>query len=60
MSEINSSNQSLTKILDKLGINSAKEKFTPKETKDQLGDPLRESRPPLGSTLAPTPRDATH
>ena len=26
MSEINSSNQSLTKILDKLGINSAKEK----------------------------------
>ena len=37
MSEINSSNQSLTNILDKLGINSAKEKFTPKETKDQLG-----------------------
>ena len=37
MSEINSSNQSLTKILDKLGINSAKEKFAPKETKDQLG-----------------------
>mgnify|MGYP001190028378 FL=1 len=36
MSEINSSNQSLTNILDKLGINSAKEKFTPKETKDQL------------------------
>ena len=37
MSEINSSNQSLTNILDKLGINSAKEKFAPKETKDQLG-----------------------
>ena len=37
MSEINSSNQSLTKILDKLGINSAKEKFAPKEAKDQLG-----------------------
>ena len=37
MSEINSSNQSLTKILDKLGINSSKEKFAPKETKDQLG-----------------------
>ena len=36
MSEINSSNQSLTNILDKLGINSAKEKFAPKETKDQL------------------------
>ncbi len=36
MSEI-SSNQSLTNILDKLGINSAKEKFAPKETKDQLG-----------------------
>ena len=31
MSEINSSNQSLTNILDKLGINSAKEKFTPKK-----------------------------
>ena len=31
MSEINSSNQSLTKILDKLGINSAKEKFTLKK-----------------------------
>ena len=31
MSEINSSNQSLTKILDKLGINSSKEKFAPKE-----------------------------
>ena len=37
MSEISSSNQSLTKILDKLGINSSKEKFAPKETKDQLG-----------------------
>jgi flagellar basal-body rod modification protein FlgD len=37
MSEINSSNQSLTNILDKLGINSAKEKFAPKETRDQLG-----------------------
>ena len=37
MSEINSSNQSLNKILDKLGINSAKEKFAPKEAKDQLG-----------------------
>jgi len=37
MSEINSSNQSLTNILDKLGINSAKEKFAPKNTKDQLG-----------------------
>ena len=37
MSEINSSNQSLTNILDKLGINSAKEKFAPKSTKDQLG-----------------------
>ncbi len=37
MSEINSSNQSLNKILDKLGINSAKEKFAPRETKDQLG-----------------------
>jgi flagellar basal-body rod modification protein FlgD len=37
MSEINSSNQSLTNILDKLGINSSKEKFAPKETKDQLG-----------------------
>ena len=37
MSEINSSNQSLTNILDKLGINSAKEKFAPQETKDQLG-----------------------
>jgi flagellar basal-body rod modification protein FlgD len=37
MSEINSSNQSLTNILDKLGINSAKEKFAPTATKDQLG-----------------------
>jgi flagellar basal-body rod modification protein FlgD len=37
MSEINSSNQSLSNILDKLGINSAKEKFAPKEAKDQLG-----------------------
>ena len=37
MSEINSSNQSLNNILDKLGINSSKEKFAPKETKDQLG-----------------------
>jgi len=37
MSEINSSNQSLTNILDKLGINASKEKFAPKETKDQLG-----------------------
>ena len=37
MSEINSSNQSLTNILDKLGINSAKEKFAPKDTKNQLG-----------------------
>mgnify|MGYP002631218171 FL=1 len=37
MSEINSSNQSLTNILDKLGINSAKEKGAPKEIKDQLG-----------------------
>ena len=37
MSEINSSNQSLNNILDKLGINSAKEKFAPKETRDQLG-----------------------
>ena len=37
MSEINSSNQSLTNILDKLGINSAKEKNAPKEIKDQLG-----------------------
>jgi len=37
MSEINSSNQSLTNILDKLGINSAKEKNGPKEIKDQLG-----------------------
>ena len=36
MSEINTSNQSLNKILDKLGINSSKEKFAPKETKDQL------------------------
>ena len=37
MAEINSSNQSLTNILDKLGINSAKEKGAPKEIKDQLG-----------------------
>ena len=37
MSEINSSNQSLNNILDKLGINSSKEKFAPRETKDQLG-----------------------
>ena len=37
MSEINSSNQSLSNILDKLGINSSKEKFAPKEAKDQLG-----------------------
>ena len=37
MAEINSSNQSLTNILDKLGINSAKEKNAPKEIKDQLG-----------------------
>ena len=37
MSEINSSNQSLTNILDKLGINASKEKYAPKETKDQLG-----------------------
>ena len=37
MSEINSSNQSLTNILDKLGINSAKEKFAPKDSKNQLG-----------------------
>ena len=37
MSEINSSNQWLTNILDKLGINASKEKFAPKETKDQLG-----------------------
>ena len=37
MSEINSSNQSLTNILDKLGINSAKDKFAPPEAKDQLG-----------------------
>ena len=37
MAEINSSNQSLTNILDKLGINSAKEKNGPKEIKDQLG-----------------------
>ena len=37
MSEINSSNQSLNNILDKLGINSAKEKFAPKDTKNQLG-----------------------
>jgi flagellar basal-body rod modification protein FlgD len=37
MSEINSSNQSLNNILDKLGIISAKEKFAPKDTKNQLG-----------------------
>ena len=37
MAEISSSNQSLTNILDKLGINSAKEKGAPKEIKDQLG-----------------------
>jgi flagellar basal-body rod modification protein FlgD len=37
MSEINSSNQSLSNILDKLGINSSKEKFAPKDVKDQLG-----------------------
>jgi flagellar basal-body rod modification protein FlgD len=37
MSEINSSNQSLNNILDKLGINSSKEKFAPREIKDQLG-----------------------
>ena len=36
MSEINSSNQSLTNILDKLGINSAKEKFAPKKLKINL------------------------
>lgn len=36
MSEI-TSNQSLNKILDKLGINSSKEKFAPREVKDQLG-----------------------
>ena len=36
MSEI-SSNQSLNKILDQLGINSTKDKFAPKKMKDQLG-----------------------
>ena len=36
MSEI-SSNQSLNKILDQLGINKSKEKFAPREVKDQLG-----------------------
>ena len=36
MSEI-SSNQSLNKILDQLGINSSKDKFSPKQMKDQLG-----------------------
>ena len=36
MSEI-SSNQSLNKILDQLGINSSKDKFAPKKMKDQLG-----------------------
>ena len=36
MSEI-TPNQSLNKILDKLGINSSKEKFAPREVKDQLG-----------------------
>ena len=36
MSEI-SSNQSLNKILDQLGINKTKEKFAPREVKDQLG-----------------------
>ena len=36
MSEI-SSNQSLNKILDQLGINSKKDKFAPKKMKDQLG-----------------------
>ena len=36
MSDI-SSNQSLNKILNQLGINSSKDKFAPKEMKDQLG-----------------------
>ena len=36
MSEI-SSNQSLNKILDQLGINKTKDKFAPREVKDQLG-----------------------
>ena len=36
MSEI-SSNQSLNRILDQLGINKTKEKFAPREVKDQLG-----------------------
>ena len=36
MSEI-SSNQSLNKILNQLGINSSKDKFGPKPLKDQLG-----------------------
>ena len=36
MSEI-SSNQSLNKILDQLCINKTKEKFAPREVKDQLG-----------------------
>ena len=36
MSEI-SSNQSLNKILNQLGINKTKDKFAPREVKDQLG-----------------------
>ena len=36
MSEI-SSNQSLNKILDQLGISKTKDKFAPREVKDQLG-----------------------
>ena len=36
MSEI-SSNQSLNKILDQLGINKTKDKFAPRQVKDQLG-----------------------
>ncbi len=36
MSEI-SSNQSLNKILAKLGINKTKDKFDPREVNDQLG-----------------------
>ena len=36
MSEI-SSNQSLNKILDQLGVNKTKDKFAPREVKDQLG-----------------------
>ena len=37
MCEINSSNQSLNNILDKLGISSAKDPLAPKQKNDQLG-----------------------